>query len=87
MNQVQVQCRGPVCSAALLEILLTHFQAATLLPIPGGDGLTLEDAVSCYPLGIAAGLLPSWEELLRVHPELAEEIRAVLARAGARAAP
>lgn len=64
-----------ICSAQLREILLELLQAATLLPAPGADGLTLDDAMDCYPLGIKAGLVPSWHALLQIHPEMADEIR------------
>lgn len=64
-------CRA--CSAPLREILLDLMQSTMLLP--GADGLTLDDAVDCYPLGIDAGLVPSRDALVQMHPEMAEEIK------------
>lgn len=69
---------GRVCSDQLREVLLGRFEGAMRLPIPGGDGLTLDDAVECYVLGMAAGWLPSSKELIAMHPELAEEIQSFL---------
>lgn len=62
------------CSSQLREILLDLLQSARRLPAPGADGLTLDDAVHCYPLGIAAGLVPGRDGLLQMHPEMAEDI-------------
>src|SRR5262245_36876577 len=67
-----------ICSNKLRELLLGFFQMARVLPIPGADGLTLDDAVDCYELGVAAGLLPSWESLLLNYPDLADDIRSLL---------
>lgn len=65
------------CSVQLREILLGFFHRAAMLPIPGADGLTLDDVVDCYRAGIAAGLVPTWEALAQMHPELTEEIKAL----------
>lgn len=67
--------RCGACSAPLREILLDHLQSAMLLPAPGADGLTLDDAVDCYPLGIEAGLVPGGDALAQLHPEMADEIK------------
>jgi hypothetical protein len=63
----------------LREVLLRYLQAASSITAwPGGDGLTLEDILDCYPDAIAAGEVPDWEELLRRHPELVTELQACL---------
>lgn len=41
---------GRVCPARLREALLGYFERAMRLPIPGGDGLTLDDAPFAPPL-------------------------------------
>jgi alginate O-acetyltransferase complex protein AlgI len=60
----------------LQAVLLGYLQAAS--PCwPGTDGLTLEDALAGYRHAVAAGLVPGLEELLRHHPDLAEDLRAL----------
>jgi hypothetical protein len=64
----------------LLEVLLGYLQAAASVAAwPGADGLTLENILDCYPVAVAAGEVPDWQELLRRHPELVTELQAWLA--------
>ena len=58
------------------ELLLGHLRSADLPVWPGVDGLTLEDALLSYPQAVAAGWVPDLRQLLREHPELAEELTA-----------
>ena len=67
--------RGPeVRKARVCELLLGHLQAAALPLWPGGDGLTLQDALLGYPQSATAGQVPDLRQLLRDHPALAEEL-------------
>jgi hypothetical protein len=59
---------------ALCEILLQHLRKAKANFWHGIDGLTLEDALNCYSAAAADGQVPSKEELLCQHPELAVEL-------------
>ena len=66
-------------SQRLREILLGYLQATQVSAWPGGDGLTVEDVVACYPEAVAGGEVPDWQELFRQHPELDAELHAWLA--------
>jgi hypothetical protein len=59
---------------ALSEILLDHLRTTKANFWHGIDGLTLDDALSCYCEAAAEGQVPSKEELLCQHPELAAEL-------------
>jgi hypothetical protein len=71
-----------VRKARVREVLLGYLQAAAVLPWPGADGLTLQDALRSYPQAAAAGRAPDLRELLRDHPALAEELKALFAEHG-----
>ena len=60
--------------ARVRELLLGHLRSAAVPLWPGADGLTLEDALLSYPQAAAAGRVPDLRQLLREHPELAEEL-------------
>ena len=75
--------RGPeVRKARVCELLLGHLQAVALPLWPGGDGLTVQDALRGYPQAAAAGRVPDLRQLLRDHPALAEELTALFAEHG-----
>jgi hypothetical protein len=64
----------------LREVLLGYLQAApSITAWPGGDGLTLEILLDCYPEAVAAGEVPDWQELLCRHPELATKLQTWMA--------
>src|SRR5262245_44016260 len=64
---------------SLPEILLGHLEVAEAHAWAGCDGLTVEGALDLYPEAVAAGQVPDWQELLRRHPEAAEQLHAWLA--------
>ena len=72
-----VDCNSTV--RRLREILLGYLQASKVSAWPGGDGLTVEDVVACYPEAVAGGEVPDWQQLLRQHPELEAELHTWLA--------
>lgn len=69
-----VGCRRQVCN-----ILLGYLQDACAERWPGGDGLTLEEAVYGYVQAAAAGLVPDRRELLERHPEQASALESFFA--------
>jgi len=63
-------------SAQLQEVLLGHLQATNAHRWPGTDGMTVQDVLLSYPHAIASGQAPDRQELLRRHPDLADEVEA-----------
>ena len=59
---------------ALSEILLDHLRRTKANFWRGIDGLTLDDALNCYCEAAADGQVPSKDQLLCQHPELAAEL-------------
>jgi len=59
---------------ALSAILLDHLRTTKANFWHGIDGLTLDDALSCYCDAAADGHVPRKEELICQHPELAAEL-------------
>jgi hypothetical protein len=66
----------------LPEVLLAYLDAVPAPTWPGADGLTLEDALSCYPVAIGAHQVPDRSQLRERHPDLAEEVEAFFAHPG-----
>jgi hypothetical protein len=66
-------------SAALNEILLDYLRRIDPHAWPGIDGLTLDIVLESYARVAVAGQVPGKNELLRQHPDLAEELEAVFA--------
>ena len=65
-------------SDALRLVLLHYLQSNWPVAWPGVDGLTVGDALACYPQAIKAGAVPDWQELCRRHAELNCEIQSLL---------
>ena len=65
----------------LHEILLAYLEAAGIPDWPGGDGLTLQDALDYYPEAVANGVVPDWQEVRHMHPDLDPALHNYLARA------
>jgi hypothetical protein len=61
------------------EVLLGYLQAARVTFCPWADGLTVHDALTCYRSAMAVGQVPDLAELLRRHPELANELETFFA--------
>jgi hypothetical protein len=66
----------------LPELLLAYLDAAPAPAWPGGDGLTLEDALACYLNAVRAGQVPDPLQLRQRHPDLAGELDAFFAGCG-----
>jgi len=62
----------------LRELLLEYLQIAHLPAWPGSDGQTVDEVLLAYPHAAAAGLVPNRDQLLRAHPDLADEVRALI---------
>ena len=65
-------------SAVLLrQVLLDYLLASRVVSWPGGDGLTEDDILNCYPQAGAAGAVPDRQELCLRHAELVAEIQSL----------
>jgi hypothetical protein len=64
---------------ALSQLLLDHLRTTKANFWHGIDGLTLDDALNSYCEAAADGQVPSKEELLGQHPELAAELETFFA--------
>jgi len=67
----------------LQRVLFTYLEGVACPAWPGADGLTVDDVVSCYPQALAAGQVPGLDDLVRRHPELAEELHLFFGQASA----
>lgn len=63
----------------LPEVLLAYLDIAPAPAWPGGDGLTLDDALACYLSAVRAGQVPGPLQLRERHPDLAGELDAFFA--------
>ena len=70
----------PSDAPRLPDVLLAYLDGVAAPALPGGDGLTLEDILSCYPVAVGAGQVPGRRQLCERHPELADEVAAFFAR-------
>jgi hypothetical protein len=59
----------------LHRVLVQYMDRVVCPAWPGADGLTVEDVVGCYQQALAAGQVPGLDELMRLHPELSDELR------------
>jgi hypothetical protein len=59
------------------QVLLDYLQASRVRTWPGGDGLTLDDVLACYPQAMTAGEVPDRQELCRRHTEWLAEIQSL----------
>jgi hypothetical protein len=66
-------------TARFEEVLLGYLRAGPVSSWPGADGLTVEDVLSHYPEAVVTGRVPGRQELLRRHPELANDLDAFFA--------
>jgi hypothetical protein len=61
------------------EILLEYLHSIDPHWWPGMDGLTLDVVLDCYCRAARAGHVPGKDELLRLHPEFAEDLAVLFA--------
>jgi hypothetical protein len=69
-------------AARFKDVLLGYLRTSAVSLWPGGDGLTVEDVLRHYPEAIVAGRVPGRQELLRRHPDLADDVDAFFADPG-----
>jgi hypothetical protein len=58
-----------------LTCVLGHLACPCVPLRPGADGLTLDEVLGSDPEAVAAGQVPGLEELLTIHPDLAEALK------------
>ena len=73
----------PDAAHRLPAVLLAYLDAVSAPAWPGGDGLTLDDALSCYPVALVAHQVPDRRQLRERHPDLADELEEFFAGSGA----
>jgi hypothetical protein len=56
------------------DLLADYMATSPGVSLPGGDGATLDDILSCYEALAARGQVPAEAELCRQHPELASRL-------------
>jgi hypothetical protein len=61
------------------EVLLGYLRGSAVSWWPGGDGLVVEDVLRHYPEAVVTGRVPGRQELLRRHPDLADDVDAFFA--------
>jgi len=66
--------------ARLREVLLELLQAGPAATWPGCDGMTMDDVLDHLPQAVAAGKVAEWHQLLKRHPDLADELLTWLAQ-------
>jgi hypothetical protein len=71
----------PLTAARFEDVLLGYLRASAVSSWPGGDGLTVEDVLRHYPEAVVAGRVPGRQDLLRRHPDLADDVDAFFAEA------
>jgi hypothetical protein len=64
----------------LSAVLLAYLDGVAAPSLPGGDGLTLDDVLSCYPAAVVAGQVPDRRQLCERYPDLAGEVDAFFSR-------
>jgi hypothetical protein len=67
----------------LPDVLLEYLDGVAAPALPGGDGLTLDDVLSCYPAAMIAGQVPDRRQLCERYPDLAGEVDAFFNGLGA----
>ncbi len=63
----------------LHRVLIGYMDGVACPAWPGADGLTVEDVVGCYPQALSAGQVPGLDDLVSIHPDLADELNCFFA--------